>query len=49
MLPATPIYPMLNNLLLVLDNAFSLLGVAAFAALCLYLMGKFGSFFIFLF
>mmetsp|Transcript_21904 Transcript_21904/g.37447 ORF Transcript_21904/g.37447 Transcript_21904/m.37447 type:complete len:440 (-) Transcript_21904:1453-2772(-) len=38
MLPPLPIYPMLNNLLIVLDNAFSLLGVAAFAGLCLYLM-----------
>lgn len=42
MLPVYPIYPMLNNLLVVLDKAFSLLGVAAFAGLCLYLMGEWG-------
>lgn len=39
MLPPVPLYPMLNNLFVVLDNVFSLFGVAAFAAFCLYFMG----------
>lgn len=39
MLPPVPIYPMLNNLFVTLDNAFALLGVAAFSAFCLYMIG----------
>jgi LMBR1 domain-containing protein 1 len=39
MFPPVPLYPMLNNLFVVLDGAFSLLGVAAFAGFCLYMMG----------
>lgn len=38
MLPPTPIYPFLNTLFVTLDNVFALLGVAAFALFCLYLM-----------
>mmetsp|Transcript_6763 Transcript_6763/g.16842 ORF Transcript_6763/g.16842 Transcript_6763/m.16842 type:complete len:534 (-) Transcript_6763:748-2349(-) len=38
MLPPVPLHPMLNDLFVVLDNVFSLFGVAAFAGFCLYLM-----------
>ncbi|GFH09108.1 uncharacterized protein HaLaN_04195 [Haematococcus lacustris] len=38
LLPSYPLHPMLNDLFVVLDGAFSLLGVAAFSAFCLYLM-----------
>ena len=38
-LPVVPVSGMLNAAFVELDNAFSLLGVFAFAAFCLYLMG----------
>jgi hypothetical protein len=40
LIPPYPLHPMLNELFVVLDGAFSLLGVAAFAGFCLYLMGE---------
>jgi LMBR1 domain-containing protein 1 len=39
LLPPYPLHPMLNDLFVVLDGAFALLGVAAFGGFCLYLMG----------
>ncbi len=40
MVPPVPINPFLNDLFVVLDETFALLGVAAFAGFCLYMMGE---------